>query len=153
MDDFRRARDWAAAGFVEEGEGHLSKIRLIESRDVIKAVRDKWMNQYRSHPGDALSGWGQRRRFGEIRRALAELDLETCSVADVDATLGVTGWASLICDECDADCERLVRLGEEPDYDVRWQDVCADCLRKAMTLCESQTRTIEESDSADLRHS
>ena len=112
-------------------------IQVITKRDVIRGVRDKWLGQYRASPDEARLRWDHQRTFGDVRRSLGALDLEACESTDIDRAIGVTDWASLKCDECSADCELLVRIGDEPDYDNRWIDVCVNCLRTAVKMAES----------------
>jgi hypothetical protein len=97
------------------------RMEIIRRRDIIRSVRDRWTTQY-----------GQN---DEKRKALAALDLETCSAADVVAVLG-TSWVENECDECQKDLPVLMRFGEEPEYDARWQDLCVDCLKKAVVEIE-----------------
>jgi hypothetical protein len=89
-------------------------------------VRDRWTAQY---------GHYHEKDDDEKTKALAALDLETCSAAAVVAVLG-TSWVENECDECQKDVPVLMRFGEEPDYDNRWQDLCVDCLKKAVAELE-----------------
>lgn len=109
--------------------------RLIYRRDVIMSVRERWNRQYAHSPAHHRSGWCES-SFGEIREALAALDLQKASVADVNAAIGTGGWASLECDCCGSDVEVLVRVGEEPDYEARWQDICVRCAQAVARLIE-----------------
>lgn len=107
----------------------MSNFRAVHRRDIIKDVRAKWLHQYKNYADThrfPLTTGG--RTVGEINAALARLDLETCSSADIDAAIGTTGWASNACDECETDCATLVRIGDEPGYEERWQDLCQTCL-------------------------
>jgi hypothetical protein len=107
-------------------------MNIIQRRDIIRTVRDRWNSQY---PDDNLDiGWERSERVGDIRVRLAALDLETCSVEDVDKAIGTSGWADNDCDCCKLSFPVLVHIGEEPDYDAKWQDLCAGCLSKAVTL-------------------
>lgn len=56
-----------------------------------------------------------------------------------EAMDGWPDWTDNRCDECHADRDVLIRIGDEPDYDARWVDLCADCLRKASKLAKSNT--------------
>jgi hypothetical protein len=104
--------------------------RAIYLRDVIRGVRDRFNGQYREYRDGYRFPAGKT--VGEIKAALAGLNLDTCSRADVDEAMGtLTSWVSNACDECGAEHETLVRIGDEPDYDARWQDLCLSCLRKA----------------------
>lgn len=116
----------------------MTPMRVIHRRDVIRGARRRWIEQYRRYQDDSTPGW-TRGTFASIRKALAALDLETCSVADVDAAIGTTGWARNNCDQCGRDCASLVRIGDEPDYEARYQDLCVECLQSALAaIQESQ---------------
>lgn len=113
-------------------------MKIVTKRERIESVRDRWQKQYRHYSPDTLIGGGaSREQVGVISRRLSKLDLSTCSEADVDAAIGVKKWASLRCDECLEDKDILMRMGDEPDYKARWQDLCADCLRRAITTLET----------------
>lgn len=106
-------------------------ISIINRRDIILNVRDKWLGQYKHYKDDYHVGWGDQMPAGEIRKRLAALDLETCSPTDVDKALQSKNWASNECDLCGEDKEQLIRIGEEPDYEARWVDICSECASKA----------------------
>jgi hypothetical protein len=84
-------------------------METVRRRDVIRSVRDRWTAQY---------GHYHEKDDDEKTKALAALDLETCSAAAVVAVLG-TSWVENECDECQKDVPVLMRFGEEPDYDNR----------------------------------
>lgn len=110
-------------------------ITVLHRRDVIRGVRDRWLRQYQSYADGSVLGWGDKRTTaGEVRHRLGELDLETATPEDVDGAIQTTGWANLRCDSCGENFETLVRIGEEPDYEARWQDLCAGCLQEAINL-------------------
>lgn len=108
-------------------------MRLLLKRDIIRGVRDLWNSQYPKDDYRLSRGESAK----DVRERLSGLDLETAMEADVDTAIGTKGWASNVCDECGVDHETLVRIGEEPDYEARWIDLCADCLSKASALVRS----------------
>lgn len=113
----------------------------IYQRDIIKGARQRFLEQYKRHPDSDVPGWDRSRTFGQVRAALAALDLETCTSGDVDKAIGVTGWGDNNCDECGGNFPVLIRLGYEPDYDSRWWDLCRDCLNKATTFAAETALT------------
>ena len=113
-------------------------MRIVTKREKIRSVRGLWNSQYSSYTrGHILYGG---RCVGEIEDALARLDLDVCADTDIDAAIGTKGWGSLVCDECHADTDALVRIGDEPDYDMRWQDLCAACVGKAAQMLSVKKR-------------
>lgn len=103
----------------------------MHRRDIIRNARQTWNEQYRRYPDEKVVGWSKTRTAESIRTALENLDLETCSSTDIDAAIATTGWADNKCDTCGKNCAVVLRLGEEPDYEARWWDICADCLMEA----------------------
>jgi len=118
-------------------------MELIHKRDVIRAVRDRWLDSYKHYgPEHEIGPRDRKRPVGVTRKALAALDLETCTAADVDAAIGVEGWADNKCDDCDGDFPVLVRVGQAPGYDARWWEMCPDCLGKASALlCDTPAQS------------
>lgn len=110
-------------------------MRLVTRREVIRSVAARWFKHYGRH--DPSHTFPDGLTVGEVNDRVRALDVETCTKGDVDAT-GAIGFADNTCDECDTDHEALVRFGSEPGYDMRWQDLCADCLTKASTMLQSE---------------
>lgn len=107
-------------------------MEIINRRDKIKQARGSWESQYGRYTDHYSTQWKWKNSISQIRANLAALNLETCSVADVDNAIGVTGWGSLECDECHTDHEHMIRFGQTPDYEARWQDLCLPCLKRAV---------------------
>jgi hypothetical protein len=109
---------------------------IITKREVIRGVKHRFLEQYETYRDSYVIGPPHSQSpVGDIKQRLAALDLETCSEADVDAAMGgVTGWASLRCDECGKDSDAIARIGAEPDYEARWQDLCIDCIERARAM-------------------
>lgn len=114
-------------------------IEVITKRDVIRSVREKCEEQYQEYDPSfkfiTFSTDVRSRTVGEVRSALAKLDLETCSSEDVDKAMGNNhGWADNCCSECGKDSQFLIHIGEKPDYEARWVDVCLVCMEKALRM-------------------
>ncbi len=104
-------------------------IKRIYRRDIIRGVYERFKDQYGHYKPSQLVGWKETEEpIGLKIDRLSKLDLETASVEDVDKAMNLTGWASLKCDFCDADVESLIRLGDEPNYEARWVDICDECI-------------------------
>lgn len=100
-------------------------MKLITTRQLIRAVAERWNEQYK--------GWkcAQKASIGE---RLNSLNAETASSKEVDEIIGNSSWTHLFCDECGEEAERLVEIGQIPDYDSRTACVCLSCLQKALIL-------------------
>jgi hypothetical protein len=116
------------------------RIKLIKQRDVILGVADAFRRQY----GSSLvkeAGWQRGVTLGDIANALDHLDLNKATIDDVAAVIGNNSWTSNTCDVCGKEnCEVLVRLGDEPDYDGRWVDVCPDCIADAALCARAEVK-------------
>lgn len=109
-------------------------MQIIKLRDIIRDAPSRWMKQYSLSADHAPLSWNGAETYGDVRRRLSALDLETCSQADIERAIGRPDWASLICDECQFEREHVIRIGQEPDYEARWQDLCAECIQKAAKM-------------------
>ncbi len=108
----------------------MRRIYTITVRDVILTVRERHKEQYAQYADDWEYGYPVRHPIGRDRKALAALDLATCSAADVHKIL--PGWAELTCDICKSSAPALVHMGDEPDYDATCVDACENCLNAAL---------------------
>lgn len=63
---------------------------------------------------------------------------------DVADIIGNDSWASIICDECDLNCEAVMLLGEESNLqgvieeDIASAFICESCLQKALSLIKKR---------------
>ena len=102
---------------------------VIRKRDLIRGVRNRWRKQYQRQIADRTDPL--HNNSARVDDALFRLDVEACSESDVDAAIGVAGWVANRCDFCDRDMDALIQLGQEPDYEARYVDICSACLSKA----------------------
>ena len=109
--------------------------RLLTRRNVILAVRDRFWEQYRNYTPKHL--FRNELSVAQIDARLAELDLKTCTHIEVEAAMGGLRWVDHACDGCSKNFDILVRMGDEPDYETRWQDLCRDCLADALALIDT----------------
>lgn len=106
-------------------------IQVVTRRMVIREARQRWLQTYKDDPVDWKIGKpGELKSVGAIRAALEALDIEACTVADIDEAIGVGGWAMNQCDECDRDQETVIQLSRK----LRWIKLCLDCLDRALSL-------------------
>lgn len=107
-------------------------------------------NQIRELPGKLKHAWqrfdgtwmriAQREPDTEkIYDAVCALDLEAATVDDVRTAMGFGDWVydSFTCHECKQTVDKVVQLGEEPDYDSSTANICVACLRKALKAVKS----------------
>ncbi len=40
------------------------------------------------------------------------------------------------CNECGKNADIVVQLGQEPDYESATANICLDCLKRAVEICE-----------------
>ena len=127
----------------EAPEGHRpsgfdpARMEIITLRDVIRATPERFIKQY-AYLGDGVCQWSGR-SYSAVVEELRGLDLETATAADLNRIIGNYSWARLDCEQCDREVERLLRIGEAPDYEARWQDICLPCL-------EAATKILRDSD-------
>lgn len=103
-------------------------MKVITVRSQIRELADKIKAQWQNPNGT----WTRPDRE-KIHAAVAALDPETATIDDVRAAMGFVGWIDVPrCNECDQLVDRVVQLGEEPDYESRTAYVCIECLQKAL---------------------
>ena len=104
-------------------------MKLLDERTQVRKVAERWFRQY----GEGTYGADKRGRM--VGRELKALDPETATADEVAEIVGHCGWVCpQQCNECKANSWQVVQLGDEPDYESRTANVCADCLRKALSL-------------------
>jgi hypothetical protein len=111
-------------------------MRIVTQTEAIKESRDRWLRQYANYADTHAFPDGTR--VGDIRAALHKLNAATCSAEEAARAFTNRSWSDNNCDECGNSAAVLVRIGQEPDYDVRWQDVCLECITKAADLLRKQ---------------
>lgn len=99
---------------------HAVELRAKASRLELALSRD---------PTDA----GLRLTLLSLQRRLkrAERGMEEAAILN-------ESWVSLICDECNKECNVLLHIGQPEDYDNRWWDMCHDCLSSGMKMMEGE---------------
>lgn len=109
-------------------DGIPSAHDIVTQRDRIREAPKIFREQY----GSSLTTpayWKKGQTRGDVVNALDSLDLDACSVSDIDQAIGVQGWAENECDICgNTNADLIVRFGDEPDYEARWIDFCLPCL-------------------------
>lgn len=100
-------------------------MKLITQRDMIRELPTAYREEY----GDYLEDPDSRGRIrGNVLRELEALDLETCSIGDVEAVLGNSGLTRMGCDLCGEEQGLLVRADR--------LDICPKCVGEMAELVE-----------------
>lgn len=104
-------------------------MKLILKSDIVAGVPKRWADQYEGYE----NRWEGSRDKQKVTEALAALP-PGFTAEQVNRIIGNDSWTENKCDECDADAPVLVRIGDDPDYDARWLDLCPDCIAHAASL-------------------
>lgn len=107
-------------------------IAVISRKAICAAVPARWAEQYKRDV------YGSDK--AKITQGLKDLAPHELTPERINAVIGNTSWTENRCDVCGEDCEHLLRIGDEPDYEARWQDVCSWCLEKAVETLDATQR-------------
>lgn len=105
-------------------------MRLLLAKDVAVAAIARWRKQYPDRGRDHTYGFdcaGVRERLSALRPDPTVAEIKTAFGQHKD-------WAENRCDECGRDRPELVLIGEEPEYEARWQELCPDCVKAALAM-------------------
>jgi hypothetical protein len=107
-------------------------MKLLDERTQVREVSGSWYRQY----GEGTYPTDNRGRM--VGKELAALDPETATAEQIAEIIGNDFWVSPSkCHECGSEGWYVVQIGEEPNYESRTANICADCLRKALALIQS----------------
>ena len=97
-------------------------VKVITQREVIRSVPKAWEAAY------SIGYYAKDQEKQAITDKLRSLDVDTCSADDVAAIIGNRSWVENDCDLCaDSECDIILQIGDEPDYDSRWMNACLPC--------------------------
>ena len=102
-------------------------MRIVRQSEICQGVPDRWAKQY----AKSATAW-----HGEITARLSLLSPQDRTPDTIDAIIGNGTWTANFCDECGMDQSVSVHLGEEPDYEARYLNLCLSCLRDAAKMAE-----------------
>jgi len=106
---------------------------VVTLRDLIKE-RIAWcLANYPKYPRDSITN---SKVVGEALEALGKLDPETCTLDDLEQAINGR-FVGNICDECERTVPVFVRFGDDDEDTFGCQDICLDCLEKAVSLVRS----------------
>lgn len=115
-------------------------MRVITRRESIRDNITRWISTFGPYPADQPMQWTQGVPLGVYADRIKALDPDTATVAQVRAANDRVDLTMSECDECGRDCDILIHIGDEPDYDARWQDLCVPCLNNAISLAQPKPR-------------
>lgn len=107
-------------------------MKLITLREIIKSTPDRYKRDQGKYWETKLRETGKTR--AQMHAELLALDLDNCTKEDVNKIMGNSSWTNLTCDECKQNVDKVVQLGEEPDYESSTASICFSCLTKAVKL-------------------
>jgi len=93
-------------------------MKVITAETLAAEAYTRWMKQY---PSD-------KDGIGEMLLGLGE----NPNPEDVDNIIGNCSWTSVPrCNECESIVDKVIMLGEEPDYESYTIFVCDECIKNA----------------------
>lgn len=96
----------------------------------------KWKEQYCDQEGRWHPKWARLDNpFQSKYAALLELG-GTPKPEDVNTIIGNDSWTSLKCDECEAETDTVVIVGQPPDYESSTASICVGCINAAYHLTQ-----------------
>lgn len=113
-------------------------MRIVTRREVIRAVADRWAEQYQNALSKPESTLADQRHPKAILRQLRALDLEEATPAQVEAIIGNDSWTALNCNECGESAETVLRFGHD-DYESTTHGLCPKCVHAAFALWETRS--------------
>lgn len=98
------------------------------TRALVATVAARWKAEY------LIGGTPSEDRLAILKRL--EALPSTALPEDVAAVIGNSSWTELRCHECGLRVERVVQVGEEPDYESSTASLCVPCLGLARALAD-----------------
>jgi hypothetical protein len=114
-------------------------MKRIEKQVAIERAIEEWLAFQRRPGGLPLTHkfpWGLS--IADTIQRLEAIKREGVTRDALDRLFATTNWGAPSCDECEEHPEVVIHIGSEPDYDARWQTLCANCLGKALALAHGQ---------------
>lgn len=106
-------------------------MRLITQRDRVRSRIARWREDFaRGNQDPTLNA-----RYERVRKALSQIDSETCGPAEVNAALeGPDFWPTITCDVCGLDVDMAIELQAREGLGAALEalEVCRWCIRDAL---------------------
>ena len=114
-------------------------MNLITKRSLIRAVADRWCEQYFPFNNDAplfskRMGFSNDLTKRQIHDALVSLDKATATEDMVSNIIGNASWTNIKCDECGKDVDAVIVVGEPMDYESHTARLCRECAVKILQI-------------------
>jgi len=102
-------------------------MKLISKTERVETVPSRWKNQY-FQKGQWTYGDNKERIYNKL------IKLDPLTEEAIVQIIGNSSWTQNICDECGKDCDILIEVGEETDYESSTARICHECLSAALFL-------------------
>jgi len=106
---------------------------MITRFNKAKRAEALWYNQYSNS-----TMWGSitpvsNKTKREIHEGLVALG-PFPTPEQVNEIIGNTSWTDCRCDECGKSVDKVIQVGQDPDYESSTAEICVQCLKKAIKL-------------------
>lgn len=105
-------------------------MKYISRQTQANSTASRWRCQYSGRIG--MQGDDKDFVYQELMRLGSSPKPES-----IEKIVGNTSWTSIQCSECKKDVQRVIQLGDEPDYESNTALVCEYCLKEALQLIGS----------------
>jgi hypothetical protein len=99
-------------------------VKLITKSEKIKNIVEAWSLQYGMVPPDDD-------KYQILQKLKGKKPTTEKEIAEI---IGNVSWTRNSCDQCKKDCDLLVELGQELDYESATARICKKCLSDALSL-------------------
>jgi hypothetical protein len=112
-------------------------MEIITKQSIIANVAEAFKDQYYSKGWSTRCAFRSEYTYEQIYHKLLEAKTEE----DVSSAIGNDSWTRNKCHECGLDCDTVIVLGEEPDYESNTAQICPSCIKKAVDLVNGHQLT------------
>jgi Pyruvate/2-oxoacid:ferredoxin oxidoreductase delta subunit len=103
-------------------------MKLITRQSKVKGAIQSFLNNYPQY-NKSNSPFYTKERYNKV----VALDPDTATPEDVEMVLNPS-WVQCMCYECGCCVDAVVQMGQEPDYESIWVEVCKGCLQRALGM-------------------
>lgn len=108
-------------------------MNLITKKELLASLASRWEWHYRAYLKDGDSN----DKSLKYEKLLNEPNLTESRATEI---IGNSSWTHNVCDECSNECDIVVQLGQESDYESSTAQICLICLQVAIQLIEVEQR-------------